>query len=165
MTAPAQHPQPAQTFAAEIAAKFAAHAAGQPEDQLRGPTERLLTAMDTMQGLIVVAKDEIPLPDQPGRPDFAVTVGALLCGSVELKAPGTGVDVGRYTGHNRQQWQRSTALLDNGDAPCAACLQVTPSSGPAMKPGPNMPPASDRSQPCSRNRRRSRCLVLSALLR
>ncbi len=110
MTAPAQHLQPAQTFAAEVAAKFAAHAAGQPEDQLRGPTERLLTAMGTMQGLVVVAKDESPLPDQPGRPDFAVTVGALLCGYVELKAPGTGVDVGRYTGHNRQQWQRFAHL-------------------------------------------------------
>lgn len=110
MTAPAQHPQPFQTFAAEVAAKFAAHAAGQPEDQLRGPTERLLGAMGTVQGLVVVAKDESPLPDQPGRPDFAVTVGGLLCGYVELKAPGTGVDVGRYTGHNRQQWQRFAHL-------------------------------------------------------
>jgi uncharacterized protein involved in type VI secretion and phage assembly len=90
MTAPAQHPQPAQTFAAEVAAKFAALAAGQPKDQLCGPTERLLTAMGTMQGLVVVAKDESLLPDQSGRPDFAVTVGALLCGYVEAKAPSTG---------------------------------------------------------------------------
>lgn len=68
MTAPAQHPQPVLTFAAEVAAKFAAHAAGQPEDQLRGPTERLLAAIGTAQGLAVVAKDESPLPDPPGRP-------------------------------------------------------------------------------------------------
>jgi hypothetical protein len=70
----------------------------------------------------------------------------------------------RYTGHNRPQWQRSTHRLDNGDAPRATYLQVTPSSGPAMKSGPNMPPASTRSQPCSRNRHRSRCLILSVLL-
>lgn len=69
------------------------------------------------------------------------------------------------TGHNRQQWQRSTPRLDNGDAPRAGCLQITPSSGPAMKPGLSTPPASSRSHPCSRNRRRSRCLVLSVLLR
>ncbi|ANX04728.1 hypothetical protein [Immundisolibacter cernigliae] len=148
-----------------MAAKFAALAAGQPEDQLCGPTERLLTAMGTMEGLVVAAKDESLLPDQSGRPHSAVTVGAMLCGYVEQEAPGTGVAVGRYTGHNRQQWQRSTPRLDNGDAPRAGCLQITPSSGPAMTPGHTMPPTPTRSQSCSRNRRKSRCLVLSVLSR
>jgi hypothetical protein len=103
-------PQAVHAFADDIARKFAALAAGQPEDQLRGPTERLLALAGQAQGLDVVAKDESPLPDQAGRPDFAVTVGGLLCGYLELKAPGTGVDTQRFTGHNREQWRRFAHL-------------------------------------------------------
>ncbi len=103
-------PQAVHAFADDVARKFAALAAGQPEDQLRGPTERLLAAAGQAQGIAVVAKDESPLPDQAGRPDFAVTVGGLLCGYVELKAPGTGVETQRFTGHNRNQWRRFAQL-------------------------------------------------------
>jgi hypothetical protein len=56
-------PQAVHAFADDIARKFATLAAGQPEDQLRGPTERLLVAAGQAQGLAVVAKDESPLPD------------------------------------------------------------------------------------------------------
>lgn len=61
--------------------------------------------MGKMHGLDVIAIDESPL-DEIGRPDFAITVNRLLCGHVELKAPGTGTDPGRFKGHNKQQWTR-----------------------------------------------------------
>ncbi|HEX8980426.1 MAG TPA: type ISP restriction/modification enzyme [Parasulfuritortus sp.] len=65
----------------------------------------LLEAVGKAQGLTILAKDESPLA-QIGRPDFAVSVDRLLCGYIELKAPGTGTDPRRYKGHNKQQWEK-----------------------------------------------------------
>jgi len=54
-------------------------------------------------------KPESPVEDI-GRPDIAVEVDRLLCGFVELKAPGTGANVTRFRGHNRQQWKKFSDL-------------------------------------------------------
>lgn len=98
--------QSCETFAAAIHAKFHALAAGHEEDQLRRPVDELLETIGKANGLTVVAKDESPLEDQLGRPDFAVTVNRLLCGYVELKSPGTGTETHRFKGHNKKQWER-----------------------------------------------------------
>lgn len=98
--------QACETFAAAIQAKFHALAAGREEDQLRRPVDELLETIGKAMGLTVVAKDESPLEDQLGRPDFAVTVNRLLCGYVELKSPGTGTETHRFKGHNKKQWER-----------------------------------------------------------
>ena len=45
-----------------------------------------------------------------GRPDLGVTAGGLLCGHVELKAPGRGARAERFRGREREQWQRFRAL-------------------------------------------------------
>ncbi|PWB58453.1 MAG: DNA methyltransferase [Nitrosomonadales bacterium] len=98
--------QACETYAAAIQAKFHALAAGREEDQLRRPVDELLETIGKANNLTVVAKDESPLEDQLGRPDFAVTVNRLLCGYVELKSPGTSTDPHRFKGHNRKQWER-----------------------------------------------------------
>lgn len=91
--------QACETFIYAINAKLRAIAPGREEDQLRRPVDQLLETIGKANDLDVVAKDESPLRDQPGRPDFAVTVDRLLCGYLELKAPGTGTDPRRYKGH------------------------------------------------------------------
>jgi Type ISP C-terminal specificity domain/N-6 DNA Methylase len=95
-----------ESFATTIQSKFSAVVAGRQEDQLRRPVDELLEKIGRSQSLVVVAKDESPLEDQLGRPDFAVTVNRLLCGYIELKSPGTGVDPHRFKGHNKKQWER-----------------------------------------------------------
>lgn len=98
--------QASESFIYTIHAKLQAIAPGREEDQLRRPVDQLLETIGKVNDLDVVAKDESPLTNQLGRPDFAVTVDRLLCGYLELKAPGTGTDPSRFKGHNLAQWQR-----------------------------------------------------------
>lgn len=99
-----------KSYAAAIKSKFGVLASGREEDQLRRPVDTLLETIGRFQKLEVVSKDESTLDDRLGRPDFAVTVNRLLCGYIELKAPGTGVDPGQFKGHNRKQWERFKKL-------------------------------------------------------
>lgn len=85
-------------------------AAGEPEDQLRGPLENLLTDVGKAFGHKVVAKGESRLHGRLGRPDYAVLVGKLLAGYMELKGPGKGANPDRYKGHDRDQWKRFQSL-------------------------------------------------------
>jgi hypothetical protein len=95
-----------QAFAESVTAKMSQLTAGEPEDQLRGPFENFMDHAAKALGWDVVCTGETPLPDRLGRPDFAVHVNDLLAGFVELKAPGTGANVQRFTGRNREQWKR-----------------------------------------------------------
>ncbi|MBU1224015.1 MAG: N-6 DNA methylase [Gammaproteobacteria bacterium] len=95
-----------ETFANMVQKKFMALAPGREEDQLRRPVDELMGKIGHSLALDVVSKDESTLDDQLGRPDFAVTVKRLLCGYIELKSPGTGVDPHRFKGHNKKQWER-----------------------------------------------------------
>ena len=54
-----------QDFAAEVTRKMRAPAAGEPEDQLRAPFEKLITAVGKALGQRVVAKGESQLPGRP----------------------------------------------------------------------------------------------------
>lgn len=45
-----------------------------------------------------------------GEPDYAVHAAKVLAGYVELKAPGVGASPKRFTGHNRDQWKRFSAI-------------------------------------------------------
>lgn len=100
---------PLRRFARELTAKFRAIGAAQPEDQLKAPIDGLLTALGEQFGESVVVNTESRV-EEVGRPDLAVNARGLLCGYVELKAPGTGADVRRFRGHNRQQWKKFQAL-------------------------------------------------------
>lgn len=97
-------------FAGSVSLKTRGITPGQPEDQLRAPLETLLAVAGRAFGLEVVAKGESLLPGRLGRPDYAVLVGGALAGFVELKEPGKGAEPSRYTGHDREQWNRFRAL-------------------------------------------------------
>lgn len=97
-------------FAEAVAAKMSQLTAGEPEDQLRGPFENFMTAAACALGWNVVCTGETPLPGRLGRPDYAVHLNKLLAGYVELKAPGVGANAKRFSGHNREQWKRFSAI-------------------------------------------------------
>ena len=87
---------------------------GQPEDQLRGPAERLLGRLSHHLGLRdTVAYGEVHLKDLRARPDYAVDVGNTRVGYVELKRPGRGVPLTpnwKPTRQERKQWAKLQAL-------------------------------------------------------
>jgi hypothetical protein len=87
---------------------------GQPEDQLRGPVERLLGLLSRHVGLRdAVAYGEVRLKDLRARPDYAVDVGNARVGYVELKRPGRGVPLTpgwKATRDERKQWLKLRAL-------------------------------------------------------
>ena len=86
----------ASQFANEPQASFASHQRAQPEDQLKGPVQALLRAT-RRQG---AHQAEVHVDELGGRPDIGVEVGQLLCGHVELKAPGVGAITRRFKGHD-----------------------------------------------------------------
>lgn len=101
-----------KTFADLIQTKLTACVSGREEDQLRRPVDELLEKIGRSLALNIILKDESTLTDKLGRPDFAVMVNHLLCGYIELKSPGTGVEPSHFKGHNKKQWER-LGLLPN----------------------------------------------------
>ena len=91
-----------------------AAASGEPEDQLRGPFENLMQHLARLCGFkpgAVVTIGESSISELKTRPDYAVTVGGVLVGFIELKAPGKGGDPRRFkSGHDKAQWQRLQSL-------------------------------------------------------
>ena len=98
-----------RTFAAAVTDKTTALTAGEPEDQLRAPFEAFMAALGDTRHVPVVCAGEAKL-GRLGKPDYAVHSAKLLAGYVELKAPGTGANPARFTGHNREQWKRFQAI-------------------------------------------------------
>ncbi len=94
-----------QAFADRVKAKFSAGKVGEPEDQLRGPFETMLTDIGVALGYDVIPEGEVRV-DVFGRPDYGVNVGGILNGYAEMKAPGVGVDPHKFSGHNKEQWER-----------------------------------------------------------
>ena len=58
----------------------------------------------------MLTRTEARAGDGIGWPDIGVTVDGLLCGFVELKAPGRGASPETFRGHDREQWRRFQAL-------------------------------------------------------
>jgi hypothetical protein len=85
---------------------------GDPEDQLRGPFERLLSDAGAALGLSVITHGETRLTQLAVRPDYAVDVAGTRVGYVELKAPGKGADPSQWPlrSHDRKQWEKLRAL-------------------------------------------------------
>lgn len=100
---------PLQNFADALRASYASRLGGQAEDQLKAPVGDLLRSFGSAMGLGVLSATEAPLPGV-GRPDVAVGANGLLCGFVELKAPGTGADAKKFKGRNRQQFQKFSSI-------------------------------------------------------
>ena len=87
---------------------------GQPEDQLRGPLERLLGRLSQHVGLPdTVAYGEVSLRDLRARPDYAVDVGNARVGYIELKQPGHSVPLTegwKPSSDEKKQWRKLQAL-------------------------------------------------------
>ncbi|MBM3334352.1 N-6 DNA methylase, partial [Candidatus Sumerlaeota bacterium] len=97
-------------FAAGVTAKMTQLTTGESEDQIRSPFENFMTGVAAALGWNIVCTGETPLPGRLGRPDYAVHLNRLLAGYVELKAPGVGADARRFTGRNREQFKRFSAV-------------------------------------------------------
>jgi hypothetical protein len=101
-------------FGATLKPKFSGiGASGSPEDQLRGPLDRLVQDIVSALGWAanVVLIGESSVRELKTRPDFAVTNQNLLVGFIELKAPGKGADPRRFGDpHDKQQWQKLKLL-------------------------------------------------------
>ena len=99
-----------QNFTTRVTEKMTQIAVGEPEDQLRAPFERFMSDVASASGWNAVCACETPLPNRLGRPDYAVHRNNLLAGYVELKAPGVGARHTNFTGHNRAQFKRFSAI-------------------------------------------------------
>jgi hypothetical protein len=98
-----------QDFCEAVKAKSTPIVQGAPEDQLRAPFEDFMDDVAATLGWRIVCTGE-PHLGQIGRPDYAVQLSQLLSGYVELKAPGTGANAGRFRGHNREQFKRFSVI-------------------------------------------------------
>ena len=97
--------------AIESSQRLAAHAGAHPEAQLAEPTRILLRSLGESWGCTVDFVEEVREAGLRARPDLGVFVDGLLCGHVELKAPGKGGDPRRFRNpHDREQWRRLSAL-------------------------------------------------------
>lgn len=85
---------------------------GSKEDHLRGPFERMLSAIAGSLGLSITTIGETRLPDLSIRPDYAVDVAGARTGYVELKKPGHGVpeNWANPSKHDREQWEKFQLL-------------------------------------------------------
>ncbi|MEU6381351.1 type ISP restriction/modification enzyme [Streptomyces sp. NPDC046909] len=80
---------------------------GWPEFAIRAPLEKLLQSAGAQYKLQdVLWHAETPLPDLGVRPDYAVEVHGAIIGYVEIKRPGQSVDPSKFTGRNKEQWER-----------------------------------------------------------
>ncbi|NHZ43327.1 type ISP restriction/modification enzyme [Massilia aquatica] len=97
-------------FAETVREKFSMPFSGDPEDQLRAPFEALIRQFGASNNLAITPIGETRLEDNLGRPDYGIAVAGLLCGHVELKAPGKGADTAKFKGHDKHQWERFKGL-------------------------------------------------------
>jgi Type ISP C-terminal specificity domain/N-6 DNA Methylase len=98
-------------FAERLKAKFALPGAASPEDQLKPEVSQLFKDAGTEYRLTVETRTEAHLSEHKVRPDVAIYVGGLICGYIELKAPGLGADAPKLRGeHNKKQWEKLKAL-------------------------------------------------------
>ena len=97
-------------FAETLLTKFTSLTSGEPEDQLRAPFEQLLIDGGKSSGLTITPIGETLLAGGIGRPDYGIVCNGLLCGYLELKAPGKGADASRFKGHDKRQWERFSKL-------------------------------------------------------
>jgi hypothetical protein len=95
-------------FGSVLRPKYAGN--GWPEDQLRGPIEKLLRNVGPALGLSITLIGEVPLVDLESRPDYEVRVDGATVGHIELKSPGTGADPESFSGRNARQWEKLSLL-------------------------------------------------------
>ena len=83
---------------------------GDREAAIRTPLETLLRTVGRHIGVPAVFHDEVRDAERRVRPDYGVSVAGAINGYIEVKAPSHGLDPARFTGHDRQQWERQRDL-------------------------------------------------------
>ena len=101
-----------QQFAASLTQNFASSVPGQPEDQLKPPVKELVEKAGQELGKKVKLRSESRVEGLGARPDFGADVDDLLCGHIELKAPGLGARPQKFAAKSRDaaQWQKLKLL-------------------------------------------------------
>jgi hypothetical protein len=100
-----------QASCGKIRDKFSLPGSASPEDQLKPVIADLLTSAGLVYGLTVQTRTETHLSEHKVRPDMAIYVSGLICGYIELKAPGLGADAPKLKGeHNKRQWEKLKGL-------------------------------------------------------
>ncbi len=87
-------------------ARLAVH----PEDQLKGPVRAVLGAAGQAFAVPVESFTEVRLDEVSARPDVGVLAHHLLCGHIELKAPGKGARPETFRFSDKQQWEKFKSL-------------------------------------------------------
>ncbi len=95
-----------QEFAQALQTNFTSIINANPEDQLKTPAQNLLRSVVAR----TQTRTEVQVEGLNARPDIGVTVKDLLCGFVELKAPGKGARPDRFRGADKKQWEKLKAL-------------------------------------------------------
>ena len=99
-----------RAYADKVAAKFTTPIDAQDEDALKAPVGDLLSAVGGVWNIETQWRPEARAEGDIGRPDLGITAGGLLCGHIELKAPGRGARPEGFRRHDRDQWNRFQAL-------------------------------------------------------
>lgn len=107
--------QAVSAFGKSTTAKFSnAAISGAPEDQLRGPLERLFADLALIAGhqpSAFAIIGETTLAEDRARPDYAISLNNALAGFVEVKAPGKGANPRLFKDkHDKAQWERLKSL-------------------------------------------------------
>ena len=100
-----------KAFAQSLQATYSLPGASPSEDQLKAPVTALLKEAGAGFGESVECRTETHLSEHKVRPDIAVHVDKLICGYIELKAPGLGADATKLKGpHNQAQWNKLKSI-------------------------------------------------------
>jgi type ISP restriction-modification system protein len=94
-------------FAQQLRQNFSSTISANPEDQLKRPVRTLIE--NFLPG-DVDTRTETPVEGLGARPDIGVALQRLLCGHIELKAPGKGANTSRFRGADLTQWKKFKAL-------------------------------------------------------
>jgi hypothetical protein len=95
-------------FGAEIKPRL--QGPGEPEDQLRAPTEALVKSIAQVLGVDAVLHGEVRLADLRARPDYQVDVAGAPVGFIEIKRPGKSADPNTFRGRDAAQWKKLSLL-------------------------------------------------------
>jgi len=96
------------TFGAACSAKL--NGPGDREAAIRSPLEALLRTAGEELGVPAVFHDEVRDTARRVRPDYGVSVAGAISGYIEVKAPGHPIDPARFSGHDKEQWERQRDL-------------------------------------------------------
>jgi hypothetical protein len=83
---------------------------GDREAAIRSPLETLLRTVGDHIGVQAVFHDEVRDAQRRVRPDYGVSVAGGINGYIEVKAPSHVLDPAKFTGHDREQWERQRDL-------------------------------------------------------